>query len=139
MVSCDKEVYLMGDNFTFDMTAVSEIAIHNDSFAEVQLSWFDISEEMRETLVTEILRHELDYDDQWYYSSIIIPICEDRLDISKMFVYLDEFSPDENIYNEITTALKSGSSDEMPFLRRINLNITSKIELVSFFVPSANT
>lgn len=139
MVSCDKEVYLMGDNFTFDMTAVSEIAIHNDSFAEVQLSWFDISEEMRETLVTEILRHELDYDDQWYYSSIIIPICEDRLDISKMFVYLDEFSPDENIYNEITTALKSGSSDEMPFLRRINLNITSKIELISFFVPSANT
>ena len=139
MVSCDKEVYLMGDNFTFDMTAVSEIAIHNDSFAEVQLSWFDISEEMRETLVTEILRHELDYDDQWYYSSIIIPICEDRLDISKMFVYLDEFSPDENIYNEITTALKSGNSDEMPFLRRINLNITSKIELISFFVPSANT
>ena len=128
----------MGDNFTFDMTAVSEIAIHNDSFAEVQLSWFDISEEMRETLVTEILRHELDYDDQWYYSSIIIPICEDRLDISKMFVYLDEFSPDENIYNEITTALKSGNSDEMPFLRRINLNITSKIELISFFVPSVN-
>ena len=129
----------MGDNFTFDMTAVSEIAIHNDSFAEVQLSWFDISEEMRETLVTEILRHELDYDDQWYYSSIIIPLYKDRLDISEMFIYLDEFSPDENIYNEITTALKSGSSDEMPFLRRINLNITSKIELISFFVPSANT
>ena len=129
----------MGDNFTFDMTAVSEIAIHNDSFAEVQLSWFDISEEMRETLVTEILGHELDYDDQWYYSSIIIPLCEDRLDISKMFVYLDEFSPDENIYNEITTALKSGRLDEMPFIRRINLNITSKIELISFFVPSANT
>ena len=35
MVSCDKEVYLMGDNFTFDMTAVSEIAIDNDSFEEV--------------------------------------------------------------------------------------------------------
>ena len=139
MVSCDKEVYLMGDNFTFDMTAVSEIAIHNDSFAEVQLSWFDISEEMRETLVTKILGHELDYDDQWYYSSIIIPLCEDCLDISEMFIYLDEFPPDENIYNEITTALKSGSSDEMPFLRRINLNITSKIELISFFVPSANT
>ena len=129
----------MGDNFTFDMTAVSEIAIHNDSFAEVQLSWFDISVEMREALVTEIFGHEPDYDDQCYYSSIIIPLCEDRLDISKMFVYLDEFSPDENIYNEITTALKSGSSDEMPFLRRINLNITSKIELISFFVPSANT
>ena len=129
----------MGDNFTFDMTAVSEIAIHNDSFAEVQLSWFDISEGMREALVTEILGHEPDYDDQWYYSSIIIPLYKDRLDISEMFIYLDEFSPDENIYNEITTALKSGSSDEMPFLRRINLNITSKIELVSFFVPSANT
>ena len=139
MVSCDKEVYLMGDNFTFDMTAVSEIAIHNDSFAEVQLSWFDISEGMREALVTEILGHEPDYDDQWYYSSIIIPLYKDRLDISEMFIYLDEFSPDENIYNEITTALKSGSSDEMPFLRRINLNITSKIELISFFVPSANT
>lgn len=129
----------MGDNFTFDMTAVSEIAIHNDSFAEVQLSWFDISEGMREALVTEILGHEPDYDDQWYYSSIIIPLYKDRLDISEMFIYLDEFSPDENIYNEITTALKSGSSDEMPFLRRINLNITSKIELISFFVPSANT
>lgn len=129
----------MGDNFTFDMTAVSEIAIHNDSFAEVQLSWFDISEGMREALVTEIFGHEPDYDDQWYYSSIIIPLCEDRLDISKMFVYLDEFSPDANIYNEITTALKSGRSDEMPFIRRINLNITSKIELISFFVPSANT
>ena len=139
MVSCDREVYLMGDNFTFDMTAVSEIAIHNDSFAEVQLSWFDISEGMREALVTEILGHEPDYDDQWYYSSIIIPLYKDRLDISEMFIYLDEFSPDENIYNEITTALKSGSSDEMPFLRRINLNITSKIELISFFVPSANT
>ena len=139
MVSCDKEVYLMGDNFTFDMTAVSEIAIHNDSFAEVQLSWFDISEEIRENLVTEILGHELDYDDQWYYSSIIIPLCGDRLDISEMFIYLDEFSPDANIYNEITTALKSGRSDEMPFFRRINLNITSKIELISFFVPSANT
>ena len=138
MVSCDKEVYLMGDNFTFDMTAVSEIAIHNDSFAEVQLSWFDISEEMREALVTEIFGHEPDYDDQWYYSSIIIPLYKDRLDISEMFIYLDEFSPDENIYNEITTALKSGSSDEMPFLRRINLNITSKIELISFFVPSVN-
>ena len=129
----------MGDNFTFDMTAVSEIAIHNDSFAEVQLSWFDISEGMREALVTEILGHEPDYDDQWYYSSIIIPLYKDRLDISEMFIYLDEFSPDENIYNEITTALKSGSSDEMPFLRIINLNITSKIELISFFVPSANT
>ena len=139
MVSCDKEVYLMGENFTFDMTAVSEIAIHNDSFAEVQLSWFDISEEMRETLATEILGHGFDYDDQWYYSSIIIPLCEDRLDISKMFIYLDEFPPDENIYNEITTALKSGRLDEMPFIRRINLNITSKIELISFFVPSANT
>ena len=129
----------MGDNFTFDMTAVSEIAIHNDSFAEVQLSWFDISEEMRETLATEILGHKPDYDDQWYYSSIIIPLYKDRLDISEMFIYLDEFSPDENIYNEITTALKSGRSDEMPFFRRINLNITSKIELISFFVPSANT
>lgn len=129
----------MGDNFTFDMTAVSEIAIHNDSFAEVQLSWFDISGEMREALVTEIFGHEPDYDDQWYYSSIIIPLYKDRLDISEMFIYLDEFLPDENIYNEITTALKSGSSDEMPFLRRINLNITSKIELISFFVPSANT
>ena len=129
----------MGDNFTFDMTAVSEIAIHNDSFAEVQLSWFDISEEMRETLVTEIFGHEPDYDDQWYYSSIIIPLYKDRLDISEMFIYLDEFSPDENIYNEITTALKSGRLDEMPFIRRINLNITSKIELISFFVPSANT
>ena len=129
----------MGDNFTFDMTAVSEIAIHNDSFAEVQLSWFDISEGMREALVTEIFGHEPDYDYQWYYSSIIIPLYKDRLDISEMFIYLDEFSPDENIYNEITTALKSGSSDEMPFLRRINLNITSKIELISFFVPSANT
>lgn len=129
----------MGDNFTFDMTAVSEIAIHNDSFAEVQLSWFDISEEMREALVTEIFGHEPDYDDQWYYSSIIIPLYKDRLDISEMFIYLDEFSPDENIYNEITTALKSGRSDEMPFIRRINLNITSKIELISFFVPSANT
>ena len=129
----------MGDKFTFDMTAVSEIAIHNDSFAEVQLSWLDISEEMRETLVTEILGHELDYDDQWYYSSIIIPLCEDRLDISEMFIYLDEFSPDENIYDEITTALKSGRLDEMPFLRRINLNIASKVELISFFVPSANT
>lgn len=139
MVSCDKEVYLMGENFTFDMTAVSEIAIHNDSFAEVQLSWFDISEEIREALVTEILGHELDYDDQWYYSSIIIPLYKDRLDISEMFIYLDEFSPDENIYNEITTALKSGRLDEMPFIRRINLNITSKIELISFFVPSANT
>ena len=139
MVSCDKEVYLMGDNFTFDMTAVSEIAIHNDSFAEVQLSWFDISEEMREALVTEIFGHEPDYDGQWYYSSIIIPLCEDRLDISEMFIYLDEFAPDANIYNEITTALKSGRSDEMPFIRRINLNITSKIELISFFVPSANT
>ena len=125
----------MGDNFTFDMTAVSEIIIHNDSFTEVQLSWFDISEEMREALVTEIFGHEPDYDDQWYYSSIIIPLYKDRLDISEMFIYLDEFSPDENIYNEITTALKSGSSDEMPFLRRINLNITSKIELISFFVP----
>ena len=139
MVSCDKEVYLMGDNFTFDMTAVSEIIIHNDSFTEVQLSWFDISEEMREALVTEIFGHEPDYDDQWYYSSIIIPLYKDRLDISEMFIYLDEFSPDENIYNEITTALKSGRSDEMPFIRRINLNITSKIELISFFVPSANT
>ena len=139
MVSCDKEVYLMGDNFTIDMDTVSEIMVHNDSFAEVQLSWFDISEEMREALVTEILGHEPDYDDQWYYSSIIIPLYKDRLDISEMFIYLDEFSPDENIYNEITTALKSGSSDEMPFLRRINLNITSKIELISFFVPSANT
>ncbi len=129
----------MGDNFTFDMTAVSEIAIHNDSFAEVQLSWFDISEEMRETLATEILGHKPDYDDQWYYSSIIIPLYKDRLDISEMFIYLDEFSPDENIYNEITTALKSGRLDEMPFIRRINLNITSKIELISFFVPSANT
>ena len=129
----------MGDNFTFDMTAVSEIAIHNDSFAEVQLSWFDISEEMREALVTEILGHKPDYDDQWYYSSIIIPLYKDRLDISEMFIYLDEFSPDENIYNEITTALKSGRLDEMPFIRRINLNITSKIELISFFVPSANT
>ena len=129
----------MGDNFTFDMTAVSEIAIHNDSFAEVQLSWFDISEGMREALVTEILGHEPDYDDQWYYSSIIIPLYKDRLDISEMFIYLDEFSPDENIYNEITTALKSGRLDEMPFIRRINLNITSKIELISFFVPSANT
>lgn len=129
----------MGDNFTFDMTAVSEIAIHNDSFAEVQLSWFDISEEMRKALITEILGHELDYDDQWYYSSIIIPLYKDRLDISEMFIYLDEFSPDENIYNEIAAALKSGSSDEMPFFRRINLNITSKIELISFFVPSANT
>lgn len=129
----------MGDNFTFDMTAVSEIIIHNDSFTEVQLSWFDISEEMREALVTEIFGHEPDYDDQWYYSSIIIPLYEDRLDISEMFIYLDEFSPDENIYNEITTALKSGRSDEMPFIRRINLNITSKIELISFFVPSANT
>lgn len=129
----------MGDNFTFDMTAVSEIAIHNDSFAEVQLSWFDISGEMREALVTEIFGHEPNYDDQWYYSSIIIPLYKDRLDISEMFIYLDEFSPDENIYNEITTALKSGRSDEMPFLRRINLNITSKIELISFFVPSANT
>lgn len=129
----------MGDNFTFDMTAVSEIAIHNDSFTEVQLSWFDISEEMREALVTEIFGHEPDYDDQWYYSSIIIPLYEDRLDISEMFIYLDEFTPDENIYNEITTALKSGRSDEMPFIRRINLNITSKIELISFFVPSANT
>lgn len=129
----------MGDNFTFDMTAVSEIAIHNDSFAEVQLSWFDISEEMKETLATEILGHKPDYDDQWYYSSIIIPLYKDRLDISEMFIYLDEFSPDENIYNEITTALKSGRLDEMPFIRRINLNITSKIELISFFVPSANT
>ena len=129
----------MGDNFTFDMTAVSEIAIHNDSFAEVQLSWFDISEEMRASLVTEILGHELDYDDQWYYSSIIIPLCGDRLDISEMFIYLDEFSPDANSYNEITTALKSGRSDEMPCFRRINLNITSKLELISFFVPSANT
>lgn len=129
----------MGDNFTFDMTAVSEIAIHNDSFAEVQLSWFDISEEMRETLATEILGHKPDYDDQWYYSSIIIPLYKDRLDISEMFIYLDEFSPDENIYNEITTALKLGRLDEMPFIRRINLNITSKIELISFFVPSANT
>ena len=129
----------MGENFTFDMTAVSEIAIHNDSFAEVQLSWFDISEEMREALVTEIFEHELDYDDQWYYSSIIIPLYEDRLDISEMFIYLDEFSPDANIYNEIAAALKSDNSDEMPFLRRINLNITSKIELISFFVPSANT
>ena len=139
MVSCDKEVYLMGDKFTFDMTAVSKIAIHNDGFAEVQLSWFDISEEIREALVTEILRHEPDYDDQWYYSSIIIPLCEDCLDISEMFIYLDEFPPDENIYNEITTALKSGNSDETPFLRRINLNITSKVELISFFVPSTNT
>ena len=139
MVSCDKEVYLMGDNFTFDMTAVSKIAIHNDSFAEVQLSWFDISEEMREALVTEIFGHEPDYDDQWYYSSIIIPLCEDRLDISKMFIYLDEFPPDANIDNEIAAALKSGSSDEMPLIRRINLNITSKIELLSFFVPSVNT
>ena len=129
----------MGDNFTFDMTAVSEIIIPNDSFTEVQLSWFDISEEMREALVTEIFGHEPDYDDQWYYSSIIIPLYKDRLDISEMFIYLDEFSPDENIYNEITTALKSGRSDEMPFIRRINLNITSKIELISFFVPSANT
>lgn len=129
----------MGDNFTFDMTAVSEIAIHNDSFAEVQLSWFDISEEIREVLVTEILGHGLDYDDQWYYSSIIIPLCEDRLDISKMFIYLDEFPPDANIYNEIAAALKSDNSDEMPFLRRINLDITAKVELISFFVPSANT
>lgn len=129
----------MGDNFTFDMTAVFEIIIHNDSFAEVQLSWFDISEEMRETLATEILGHKPDYDDQWYYSSIIIPLYKDRLDISEMFIYLDEFSPDENIYNEITTALKSGRLDEMPFIRKINLNITSKIELISFFVPSANT
>ena len=129
----------MGDNFTFDMTAVSEIAIHNDSFAEVQLSWFDISKEMREALLTEIFGHELDYDDQWYYSSIIIPLCEDRLDISEMFIYLDEFSPDANIYSEISKALKSDSSDETPFLRRINLNITSKVELISFFVPSANT
>lgn len=139
MVSCDKEVYLMGDNFTIDMDTVSEIMVHNDSFAEVQLSWFDISEEMREALVTEILGHEPDYDDQWYYSSIIIPLCEDRLDISEMFIYLDEFAPDANIYNEIAAALRSGRSDEMPFLRRINLNITSKIELISFFVPSANT
>lgn len=129
----------MGDNFTFDMTAVSEIVIHNDSFAEVQLSWFDISEEMRETLVTEILGHELDYDNQWYYSSIIIPLCEDRLDISEMFIYLDEFSPNTDIYNEIATALKSDNSDEMPFLRRINLDITAKVELISFFIPSANT
>ena len=129
----------MGDNFTFDMTAVSEIAIHKDSFAEVQLSWFDISGEMREALVTEIFGHEPDYDNQWYYSSIIIPLCEDRLDISEIFIYLDEFPPDANIDNEIAAALKSGSSDEMPFLRRINLNITSKIELISFFVPSANT
>ena len=129
----------MGNNFTFDKTAVSEIAIHNDSFAEVQLSWFDISGEMREALVTEIFGHEPDYDNQWYYSSIIIPLCEDRLDISEIFIYLDEFPPDANIDNEIAAALKSGSSDEMPFLRRINLNITSKIELISFFVPSANT
>ena len=129
----------MGDNFTFDMTAVSEIAIHKDSFAEVQLSWFDISGEMKEALVTEIFGHEPDYDNQWYYSSIIIPLCEDRLDISEIFIYLDEFPPDANIDNEIAAALKSGSSDEMPFLRRINLNITSKIELISFFVPSANT
>lgn len=139
MVSCDKEVYLMGENFTFDMTAVSEIAIHNDSFAEVQLSWFDISEEIREAIVTEILGHGLDYDDQWYYSSIIIPLCEDRLDISKTFIYLDEFPPDANIYNEIAAALKSDNSNEMPFLRRINLDITAKIELISFFIPSANT
>lgn len=129
----------MGDNFTFDMTAVSEIAIHNDNFAEVQLSWFDISEEMREALVTEILGHGIDYDDQWYYSSIIIPLCEDRLDISKMFIYLDEFPPDADIYYEIAAALKSDKSDEMPFLRRINLDITAKVELISFFVPSENT
>lgn len=129
----------MGDNFTFNITAVSEIAIHNNSFAEVQLSWFDISEEIREAIVTEILGHGLDYDDQWYYSSIIIPLCEDRLDISKMFIYLDEFPPDANIYNEIAAVLKSDNSDEMPFLRRINLDITAKVELISFFVPSANT
>lgn len=104
----------------------------NNNYAAVRLDWESIPSEYKDRLVKDFLGHEIEYDDQWYFASIIIPIKNNYLDFGTTYLYVDEYSPDEMILNFIDESVAVNSD----WLKKISIDVCSRIIITSAFMDN---
>ena len=121
-------------NIGLSADMIENLIIHKQ-YVEMVFNWSALDSDLRQKLVTEFLEHEIEYDDQWYYGSIIIPKKDYKMSFDHVYVYVDEYIPDDTIYNEIANDISSGTHD---WVREININNTVKVTILSLFIPEHN-
>lgn len=111
---------------------MTETAILGNEFAEIRLDWFSLPYNVREELVRECLCQEIEYDDQWFFLSIIIPAAGAGFDLHNTYFYIDELPPDEQIYKEIANSISENGGD---LLHRLYLSAADTVQLISGLIP----
>ena len=106
---------------------------YHEGFAELRLEWNDLSLSRKQKLLKEILGHGLEYDEQWYYISLIIPITDNMPDLNNSYIFLYDYAPDPECYQEIGDMTASG---ELEYLKPITLTPADKVSVLATFVPS---
>ena len=86
-------------NLEFNVSVITSTNMR-DEFAEIKLDWFQLPLAVRERLVIDTLKKELDYDDQWYYFSIFVPLLNGIPNFGDTYYYIDEYAPNEQMDEE---------------------------------------
>lgn len=122
------------DNFNleFSKNIITSTNIHN-GFAEMKLDWFQLPLAVRGRLVIDTLKKELDYDDQWYYFSIFVPLLNGIPNFGDTYYYIDEYAPNEQMYEEFVK-----TNFDFPGFVKASVEIIDVVNLASALLPSKN-
>lgn len=106
-------------------------------FVELKVDSFALSLDERDYISTEMLGHPLEYDEQWFICSIIIPIVNSVPDINSMWLLVDEFvgvnQASVTMINDIIT-----EKTKWERMIRIGLPTEAKVSLLSMMYSSAD-
>lgn len=111
---------------------MTETVILRDGFAEIRLNWFSLPLDVRAALVRDCLEQEMEYDEQWYFISIIIPVNGDSFEFHNTYFYIDELPANDEIYKEIGNAVQG---KEEGILHSMELSTAETIGLISEVIP----
>lgn len=111
---------------------MTETVILRDGFAEIRLNWFSLPLDVRTALVRDCLEQEMEYDDQWYFISIIIPVNGNVFEFHDTYFYIDELPANGEIYKEIGKAVQG---KEEGILHPVELSAAEIVGLISEVIP----
>lgn len=118
------------NEFKSENIVISEINVLNNCVI-VYFDWYALTEQEKKNLVRSRYTDEEADTDLPYCTGFVIGLKGCRLDLSDVYLYVDEYAPNDELLNVIN---ELGSEEQHDFLTKIELSAVCKVQILSMFI-----
>lgn len=118
------------NEFKSENIVISEINVLNNCVI-VYFDWYSLTEQEKKNLVRSRYTNEEADTDLPYCTGFVIGLKGCRLDLSDVYLYVDEYAPNDELLNMIDNLV---SEEQHGFLTKIELSAVCKVQILSMLI-----